>query len=121
MIALFINKPRHQTPNLLFNYQKLYQLSKLEPILICLLTTNFNKIHTYIYNLINGPSIVGKKFYDHTFLFSFYYSYIIHSSKLQIIHMYSIHILGINGLNKGIGPWAAPEDIIKPDDKHVVG
>ena len=55
-------------------------------------TTNFYKIRTHIYNLIHGPSNVGKKLYDHKYLFSFYDSYIIHSSKLQIFHMYSIHI-----------------------------
>ena len=55
-------------------------------------TTNFYKIRTHIYNLIHGPSNVGKILYDHMFLFSFYYSYIIRSLKLQVIHMYSIHI-----------------------------
>ena len=30
-------------------------------------------------------------------------------------------IVRIKGLNKDIGPWAAPEDVKKPDDKCVVG
>ena len=33
---------------------------------------------------------------------------------------YNIYIVGINGLDKGIGPWAAPEDTKEPEDKQVL-
>ena len=28
--------------------------------------------------------------------------------------------MGISGLDKGIGPWAAPEDVREPEDKPVL-
>ena len=31
-----------------------------------------------------------------------------------------ISFVGINGLDKGIGPWAMPEDIKEPKDKPVL-
>ena len=31
-----------------------------------------------------------------------------------------IYIMGISGLDKGIGPWIAPEDVGELDDKLVL-
>ena len=37
-----------------------------------------------------------------------------------VIHKKVREMVGINGSNKGIGPWAMSKDIEKPEDKPVL-
>ena len=37
-----------------------------------------------------------------------------------VIHKKVREMVGINGSNKGIGPWAVPKDIEKPEDKPIL-
>lgn len=44
----------------------------------------------------------------------------LHNNSLYNYFLRIVYV-GIKGPNRGIGPWAMPEDVVKPEEKHVVG